>query len=151
KTQPSAKPATVAKIAKAYDTELTDEQRAKVTRQLTPIVGGDKELLDFLVDWSALIRRDLRGIPFVVPVGGLVVTETPSRKHAGAHYTPRSLAEEVVQHALEPLVYEPGPLQENDRDRWQLRGSTAILDLKVADIAAGSGAFLVAAARFLAE
>lgn len=149
--QPSAKPATVAKIAKAYETELTDEQRAEATRQLNPIVGDDTELLDFLVDWSALIRRDLRGIPLVVPVGGLVVTETPSRKHAGAHYTPRSLAEEVVQHALEPLVYEPGPLQENDRDMWQLRGSTAILDLKVADIAAGSGAFLVAAARFLAE
>jgi len=149
--QPSAKPASVATIAKAYDAELSDEQRAKVTRQLNPIVGDDRRLLDFLVDWSALIRRDLRGIPLVVPVGGLVVTETPSRKHAGAHYTPRSLAEEVVQHALEPLVYEPGPLQENDRDRWQLKGSTAILDLKVADIAAGSGAFLVAAARFLAE
>lgn len=186
--QPSAKPATVAKIAKAYDAELTDEQRAEVTRQLTPIVGvggraareeragvsrpdnpdvgrvagedragvlrpsaADQDLLDFLVDFSPLIRRDLRGIPLVVPVGGLVVTETPSRKHAGAHYTPRSLAEEVVQHALEPLVYEPGPLQENDRDKWQLKGSTAILHLKVADIAAGSGAFLVAAARFLAE
>ncbi|OLT45209.1 type II restriction endonuclease subunit M [Saccharomonospora sp. CUA-673] len=149
--QPAAKLASVAKIAKAYEAELTDEQRAEVTRQLNPIVEDDKELLEFLVDWSALIRRDLRGIPLVVPVGGLVVTETPSRKHAGAHYTPRSLAEEVVQHALEPLVYEPGPLQENDRDRWQLKGSTAILDLKVADIAAGSGAFLVAAARFLAE
>lgn len=149
--QPSATPATVAKIAKAYDGELTPDERAEVVRQLNPIAGDDKELLDFLVDWSPLIRADLTGIPHVVPRGGLVVTETPSRKHAGAHYTPRSLAEEVVQHALEPLVYEPGPLQENDRHKWQLKGSTAILDLKVADIAAGSGAFLVAAARFLAE
>ena len=75
--------------------------------------------------------------------------ETPSRRNAGAHYTPRSLAEEVVKYALEPVVYEPGPLQTNDIDAWKLKSSTAILDLKVADIAAGSGAFLVAAARFL--
>lgn len=149
--QPSATPATVAKIAKAYDSGTSDEERAEVTRQLTPIVDDNKGLLAVLIDWSPLIRRDLRGIPFVVPANGLIVTETPSRKNAGAHYTPRSLAEEVVQHALEPLVYEPGPLQENDRDQWQLKGSTAILDLKVADIAAGSGAFLVAAARFLAK
>ncbi|WP_414945539.1 Eco57I restriction-modification methylase domain-containing protein [Amycolatopsis sp. cmx-11-32] len=149
--QPSAKLATATKIAKAYDAELTDEQRAEAVRQLNPIVRGDEALLGSLVDWSALIRRDLRGIPLVVPVGGLVVTETPSRKHAGAHYTPRSLAEEVVQHALESLVYAPGPLQENDRDKWQLKGSAAILDLKVVDVAVGSGAFLVAAARFLAH
>src|SRR5699024_6570615 len=151
KGQPSAKPATVAQIAKAYDSDLNDEQRAEAIRQLTPVVGHDQDLHDSLVNWSPLIRRDLRRIPFVVPIGGLVVTETPSRKHSGAHYTPRPLAEEVVQHALEPLVYEPGPLQENDRDKWKLKGSTAILDLKVADIAVGSGAFLVAAARFLAS
>ena len=87
----------------------------------------------------------------MIPSGGLVVVETPSRRNAGAHYTPRSLAEEVVKYALEPVVYEPGPLQTNDVDAWKLKSSTAILDLKVADIAAGSGAFLVAAARFLAE
>ena len=61
------------------------------------------------------------------------------------------MAEEVVKYALEPVVYEPGPLQTDDVDAWKLRSSTAILDLKVADIAAGSGAFLVAAARFLAK
>ena len=77
--------------------------------------------------------------------------ETPSRKNAGAHYTPRSLAEEVVLHALQPLVYEPGPLQTNDENQWRLKSASAILDLKVADIAAGSGAFLVAAARYLSE
>ena len=85
------------------------------------------------------------------PSAGWSSVETPSRKNAGAHYTPRSLAEEVVKYALEPLVYEPGPLQTNDENAWKLKSSTAILDLKVADIAAGSGAFLVAAARFLAD
>ncbi|MBN9619482.1 MAG: N-6 DNA methylase, partial [Actinobacteria bacterium] len=83
--------------------------------------------------------------------GGLLVKETPSRKNAGAHYTPKSLAEEVVLHALQPLCYAPGPHQTADQSAWNLKASNEILDLKVADIACGSGAFLVAAARFLAE
>jgi hypothetical protein len=146
--QPAAKPLTAARMTKLYDAEIDE---ADVRRLLTPIAGHDEELLGFLIDWSNYIRRDLRGIPLVVPVGGLVVVETPSRRNAGAHYTPRSLAEEVVLHALQPLVYHPGPLQTNDENAWQLKPSSAILDLKVADIAAGSGAFLVAAARYLAD
>lgn len=146
-TQPgSAKSITVAKLARQYDADVDE---AELNRLLRPITGGDDELLSVLVSFGNYIRRDLRGIPYVVPVGGLVVAETPSRKNAGAHYTPRSLAEEVVLHALDPLVYEPGPLQTNDEGEWELKSSTAILDLKVADIAAGSGAFLVAAARYL--
>lgn len=146
-TQPgSVKSITVAKLAKQYDAEVDE---AELSRLLRPITGGDDELLGVLVSFGNYIRRDLRGIPYVVPVGGLVVAETPSRKNAGAHYTPRSLAEEVVLHALEPLVYEPGPLRTNDEGEWELKSATAILDLKVADIAAGSGAFLVAAARYL--
>lgn len=146
--QPAAKPLSAAKLTKLYDAGIDE---ADMRRLLTPVAGRDDDLLGFLVDWSNYIRRDLRGIPLVVPVGGLVVVETPSRKNAGAHYTPRSLAEEVVLHALQPLVYEPGPLQTSDEDAWRLKSSSAILDLKVADIAAGSGAFLVAAARYLAD
>lgn len=149
--QPASTPPTAAQLAKLYDAELSDDEEAHARRVLTPIAGNDSDLLDFLVDWSKVIRRDLRGIPLVIPVGGLVVVETPSRKNAGAHYTPRSLAEEVVLHALQPLVYEPGPLQTSDKSAWRLKSSSAILDLKVADIAAGSGAFLVAAARYLAD
>ena len=146
-TQPgAAKSITAAKLAKLYDAEV---DRAELDRLLRPIAGDDTELLEFLIDWGNYVRRDLRGIPYVAPVGGLVVAETPSRKNAGAHYTPRSLAEEVVLHALEPLVYKPGPLQTNDEDEWKLKSATAILNLKVADIAAGSGAFLVATARYL--
>ena len=146
-SQPAAKAVTAAKLSKQYDAEVDD---AEMQRLLRPVVADDRSLLERLTYWSNLIRRDLRGLPYVVPRGGLIVTETPSRKNAGAHYTPRSLAEEVVLHALQPLVYEPGPLQTNDDTQWRLKSSTAILDLKVADIAAGSGAFLVAAARYLA-
>lgn len=149
--QPAATGKTAAALAKLVHKEPSGDDRAELVRMLTPVAAGDPELLETLVSWGTLIRRDLRNIPLVFPVGGLVVVETPSRKNAGAHYTPRSLAEEVVLHTLQPLVYEPGPLQTNDENEWRLRSSAAILDLKVADIAAGSGAFLVAAARFLSE
>ena len=149
--QPAATGKTATALAKLVEKEPTGEERAELVRLLTPVADGDTDLLDTLVSWGNLIRRDLRNIPLVFPRGGLVVIETPSRKNAGAHYTPRSLAEEVVLHALRPLVYEPGPLQTNDEAKWRLKTSSAILDLKVADIAAGSGAFLVAAARYLSE
>lgn len=148
KQQPGASLKSATQLVKLADANVDE---AELRRLLTPVAGHDPELLADLIQWGNLIRSDLRGIPLVVPPGGLVVMETPSRRNAGAHYTPRSLAEEVVKYALEPVVYEPGPLQTNDVNAWKLKSSTAILDLKVADIAAGSGAFLVAAARFLAR
>jgi hypothetical protein len=145
-SQPAAKPPTKASLAKAYGraAEIEDAERALLA------VTRDETLRARIRPLIGIIRRDLRSRPMVVLPGGLVVVETPSRATAGAHYTPRSLAEEVVEHALEPLVYSPGPHQTDDRDRWRLISSDAILDLKVADIACGSGAFLVAAARYLA-
>lgn len=149
--QPAATGKSAAALAKLVEMEPTWDDRAELVRLLTPVAAGDPELLKTLVGWGNLIRRDLRNIPLVFQIGGLVVIETPSRKNAGAHYTPRSLAEEVVLHALQPLVYDPGPLQTNDEKEWRLKSASAILDLKVADIAAGSGAFLVAASRYLSE
>ena len=55
-----------------------------------------------------------------------------------------------MRHALDPVAYDPGPAQERDPARWRLKGSAGLLELKVADIAMGSGAFLVAACRYLA-
>jgi hypothetical protein len=57
----------------------------------------------------------------------------------------------VVLHTLQPLCYQPGPFQTADESCWKLKSSDDILSLKVADIACGSGAFLVSAARFLAD
>ncbi|WP_280265619.1 Eco57I restriction-modification methylase domain-containing protein [Nocardia wallacei] len=144
--QPGAKAPTKAALAKAIRTtaDVDDTERALLA------ITRDENLRARLRPFIGIIRRDLRERPFVVTPGGVVVIETPSRSTAGAHYTPRSLAEEVVQHALEPLVYSPGPHQTADRNTWKLVSSEAILDLKVADIACGSGAFLVAAARYLA-
>ncbi|WP_211328693.1 Eco57I restriction-modification methylase domain-containing protein [Thermomonospora umbrina] len=145
--QPSAKPPSVAAIAKAIGTEV----EASAVSALTQAVGDALALRDRVKPWLGLIRLDLRKRPFVVLDGGLIVKETPSRKNAGAHYTPKSLAEDVVLHALQPLCYAPGPHQTASKQEWTLKRSHELLGLKVADIACGSGAFLVAAARYLAE
>jgi hypothetical protein avisC_12797 len=147
--QPSAKPPTKNALAKAFRTgDAMDEAEAE--RALLTVTR-DANLRKELRPWIGAIRRDLRGRPVVILPGGLVVTETPSRRNAGAHYTPRSLAEDVVRHALEPLVFSPGPRDTEDRSAWRPLTSDQLLGLHVADIACGSGAFLVAAARFLAD
>jgi hypothetical protein len=144
--QPACKPPSKAALAKALaasDSVLDAEVALR-------LVTRDQDLADELSTWLGAIRRDLRNRPTVFPKGSLLVVETPSRRNAGAHYTPRNLAEDVVSHALEPLVYDPGPLDTADPTAWRLRSPEDILELKVADIACGSGAFLVAAARYLA-
>ncbi|MFE4541567.1 Eco57I restriction-modification methylase domain-containing protein [Arthrobacter sp. NPDC056727] len=148
--QPNSKPATSRQIANAFDANV-ETNSAHARTRLGFVLLGRTEILDELAPLHALIRNDLRGFPYVVPAGGLVMTESPQRANTGTHYTPRSLAEDVVLHALEPLVFSPGPLDTENRDDWVLKSSTEILNLKVADIAAGSGAFLVAAARYLAK
>jgi hypothetical protein len=59
------------------------------------------------------------------------------RKSTGSFYTPRALTEFLVRRTLSPLV--------------DGRSADQILSLRVLDPAMGSGAFLVAACRFLSE
>jgi hypothetical protein len=73
------------------------------------------------------------------------------RNARGAFFTPRSLAEEVVDGALEMLTYNPGPNATRHREQWRVQSSTHIFGLKVADIAIGSGVFHLAACRYLAD
>nr|WP_307804715.1 type IIL restriction-modification enzyme MmeI [Streptomyces sp. VRA16 Mangrove soil] len=137
----------------------------QLEKRLAPVSGSDAEearrrlnavtkdtaLTERLLPFVGVLREDLRGLPMVIPNGALYVTESSLRKNTGTHYTPRFLAEEVVLHALEPLVYEPGPLQTADTGEWRLKSREEILGLKVADVAMGSAAFLVAACRYLAD
>jgi hypothetical protein len=146
--QAGATPPTKAALAKALKDQKEQIQIEDAERTLRSLTT-DPVLRDRLRPFIGIIRRDLRNRPLVVVRGGVLVVETPSRATAGAHYTPKSLAEDVVKYALEPLVYDPGPHQRVDG--WVPVDSDRILDLKVADIACGSGAFLVAAARYLAD
>ncbi len=144
--QPAAVAPSKAALAKAIRASVDVEDADRALRAAVPGAFGLRERLRPFI---GAIRRDLRDRPTIFLPGGLVVVETPSRATAGAHYTPKSLATEVVLHALEPLVYHPGPHQEPDPTKWISVDSDRILDLKIADIACGSGAFLVAAARYL--
>ncbi|WP_316228747.1 DNA methyltransferase [Bradyrhizobium sp. SZCCHNR1045] len=70
-----------------------------------------------------------QGAPYLQP--------TDERRRSGSHYTPRSLTEPIVRHALEPAFARLGPDASPE----------AVLSLKVCDPACGSGAFLVEACR----
>ena len=84
-------------------------------------------------------RASPRGQP--VAAGTPILQPTDERRRTGSHYTPPSLTRPIVAHALEPAFARIG------RDA----GPAEVLDLKVCDPAAGSGAFLVEACRQLAE
>ena len=98
--------------------------------------------------FAGLVRRDDNGDPCVIPTGSLYVTAGTARRQTGTQYTPRSLTESVVEHALAPLVYT-GPAEGQPPENWRLKPAGQILDLKICDFACGSAAFLVAAARYL--
>jgi hypothetical protein len=131
---------------------VTGAERTHRLQRLLAVTEGDQSLAERILPVAGLLRNDLRGLPLVVPAGSLYVTASVARAKSGTHYTPRTLAEQVTETALLPLVYAtPGPLDIEDRAAWVPATSEQILNLKIADIAMGSGAFLVAACRFLAE
>jgi hypothetical protein len=124
-----------------------DTERARPLRR----VIDDSAAVGAVTPFLGVMRTDELGRPAVTVRGGRYVTRSSRRAATGTHYTPRQLAEEVAEGALQPLVCRPGPLETSDSAKWRPRPSTEILQLKVADIAMGSGAFLVAACRYLAD
>jgi hypothetical protein len=99
---------------------------------------------------AGLVRQDNFGYPVVIPKGSVFVTAGTDRRSSGTHYTPRSLTEPIVQYTLEPLVYV-GPAEGKPKGEWKLKSAKELLELKICDMACGSGAFLVQAARYMAE
>lgn len=118
--------------------------------KLSIACNGDETLVTRLRPLAGLIRDDSFEQPWVVLPGSIFVTAGTARRSSGTHYTPPSLTEPIVRHTLEPLVYK-GPAEGLPQDQWKLKSPKEILDLKVCDLAMGSGAFLVQACRYLAE
>lgn len=140
-----------AKALEKHLAPLPDAEKQDAQRKLLAVTAGDYPLTERLLPFYKLIRTDLRDLPVVILTDALYVTESSLRKNTGTHYTPSFLAKQVVEGALEPLVYSPGPLQTADKNEWKLKKPDEILSLKIADIAMGSAAFLVAACRYLAD
>lgn len=118
--------------------------------KLSIACSGDETLVARLRPLAGLIRDDSFEQPWVVLPGSIFVTAGTARRSSGTHYTPPSLTEPIVRHTLEPLVYV-GPAEGLPQEQWKLKSPKEILDLKVCDMAMGSGAFLVQACRYLAE
>ncbi len=112
--------------------------------------GNDKSLAERIKVFSNLLREDTLGVPAVIRNGSVYVTAGTERRSTGTHYTPRTLTEPIVQHTLEPLVYA-GPAEGKPKEEWKLKSAKQILELKVCDMAMGSGAFLVQVIRYLSE
>lgn len=73
--------------------------------------------------------------------GRLVLQPGKERRRTSSHYTPPSLTTPIVKRTLEPLLKVMGDTPSSDR----------LLNLKICDPAMGSGAFLVAVVKFLAD
>lgn len=130
---------------------LAEEPDGPSYAHLRAACGGDDALTERVAPYWGLIRPDLRGGPLVYAPGAVYVTQVGDRRAAGAHYTPKHLTEEIVKHTLDPLCYSPGPADGlGPDDEWRVRPAGELLTLRVADIAVGSGAFLVSACRYLA-
>lgn len=118
--------------------------------RLRAVCGNDEVLLQQVQAFAGLIRIDTFGYPVVITEGSVYVTAGTDRRSSGTHYTPRSLTEPIVQYTLEPLVYT-GPAEGKPKEEWQLKPAAELLDLRICDMACGSGAFLVQACRYMSE
>ncbi len=139
------------KTASALAKELEKRPSGVDLARLRVACGHNDENVARVQRFWGLIRTDLRGLPVVLLPGSQFVTRTSTRRNMGAQYTTKALAEEVARYAIEPLVYEPGPQNEVEPEKWKLRPPAGILGLRVCDPAIGSGAILTAAGRYLAD
>ncbi len=118
--------------------------------KLMEACNNKQDLFERILPFAGLLRKDTFSNYVIITPGSIYVTRGDDRRSTGTHYTPRSLTEPIVQHALDPLVYL-GPAEGWPHEQWQLRTASEILDLKICDMAMGSGAFLVQTCRYLSE
>ncbi|WP_445518330.1 Eco57I restriction-modification methylase domain-containing protein [Streptomyces sp. NEAU-174] len=122
-----------------------------VTADLDAACDNDEALAARVAPFARLVRDDLRGQPMVFPAKSVVMVRSGDRRNTGTHYTPKVLAEEIVEHTLAPLCFAPGPAQGAAQGVWRAKKAEELLRLRVLDPAMGSGAFLVSACRYLAD
>ena len=129
---------------------LSAEILPRMQERLRVACNNDGELYQRVLPFAGLIRLDTLDYPVVIPTGSVYVTQGTNRRETGTHYTQRSLTEPIVQYTLEPLVYE-GVAEGKPKEQWRIKSAKELLQLKVCDMAMGSGAFLVQTCRYLAE
>jgi type I restriction-modification system DNA methylase subunit len=109
-------------------------------QQQTRVNYGDLDVEEFgsvyegLLEYDAKIN-DVNGMPVFAFVKGT------GRSSSGSHYTPEELVKPLIKHSLDYLIADK--LKETDPE-------AALLSLRVADVACGSGHILLSAARRIA-
>ncbi len=113
------------------------ERGIKLSAKQAKGVKDAREVAELIEAFGSLV--DERASPKAAPIGSGApyLQPTEERRRSGSHYTPRSLTEPIVRHALEPAFARLGDKASPE----------AVLSLKVFDPACGSGAFLVEACR----
>jgi len=128
----------------AFDqTRISDEVMSEAVVRLatTTAPGGERTRIRYsdldVEQLGAVYERVLEYEPIDAGEGPRLTHTRDARRSSGTFYTPRLVTAFLVRQTLEPLV----------------RGRTAgeILRLRILDPAMGSGAFLVAACRYLAD
>ena len=132
-------------VEKLLDAKLDDDRAARIRAACR-----SDELWECVKPLAGLVRDDDFEHPIVIGQGRAYVTAGADRRSTGTHYTPPELTEPIVRYTLEPLVYV-GPANGKPESEWQLKSAKEILDLRICDMACGSGAFLVQACRYLAD
>ena len=97
-----------------------------------------------LLDYRPVVR--VQASAATGPQAGFHLAAGTERKQTGSYYTPRELVHELVDSALIPVMEEKLAAAKTPADQER-----ALLSLRVCDPAAGSGHFLLAAARRIAR
>jgi hypothetical protein len=111
----------------------------EVTGEADKALKGANSVDELLAALDRKIARN--ATPTVVSSGVMLLQPTDERRRSGSHYTPRSFTQPIVRKTLAPILKRLGEQPTPDQ----------ILDLKVCDLAVGSGAFLVEACRQLGD
>jgi hypothetical protein len=131
-------------IKKGLEAKLDDHLAARFRTACQ-----ETQLWERVKPFAGLVRLDNLDYPLVINTDSVFVTSGTDRRSSGTHYTPRILTEPIVQYTLEPLVYI-GPAEGLPKEEWKLRSAKELLELRICDMACGSGAFLVQVCRYLA-
>lgn len=135
---------------KAIQKDFEKEPDSQQQNKLHAICEGDEDTFQRVLPYAGLIRLDHYGNPVVFLPGSIYVTQGTDRRSTGTHYTPRALTEPIVQYTLEPLLYPDIPDGKDKADSRHL-SVNEVLELKICDMAMGSGAFLVQTCRYLGD
>ncbi|HNQ08831.1 MAG TPA: N-6 DNA methylase [Giesbergeria sp.] len=103
-----------------------------------------ESLLELVPDLQGLHSAASARLAFVGDDEASASTRGNTRKLTGSYYTPDSLVQQLIASALEPVIAQT--VQAHPQDPVQ-----ALLQLAICDPACGSGHFLLAAARRLAD